>query len=619
MTNADSLARRIAELESEVAELRAERAAAADDGAMLKTLIEELGRRRAVEEQLRQAEEWLTLAQEAGRVAAYTFDFRTGRLDWSPSTMALYGFPQGEQPTLERWLGAIHPDDRPAVQAVAESALQHFGDVDQRFRLLRADGSIHWIQDRGRIHFDDEGRPVRLVGINIDVTELVELERRATEQGERLRLALAAGRNACWDWDVATGQVTWDTQLNALTGVADFGGSFESFWALVHDDDKPRVQAALDRALGTAEDYSVEFRMKRPDGSVRWTFTQAKVVCDEQGRPVRLVGVDSDITESKIAQNALLESRLFLMSVLGASPDCIKVIEADGTLSYMNANGQAVMEIGDFSAVAGRPWVELWPQESAPLVRDALATALGGRRSRFEGPCPTAAGTSKYWDVSVSPIFGEDGSIDRIVSISRDVTDRRHAEEQLRLLNAELHHRIMNLLATVQALSRATLRASSDPHAFDRAFSGRLEALGQTYTLLRAQSDEASLGDLVEAELRPFGDFSDQLRFCGTEILLSSSTAVSIGMILHELATNASKYGALAHDGGTLGVEWRRDGDMVVLRWEERMAPAVKDASKPGGGFGSTLIDRLVRQLRGTIARDWIDRGLTVELRFPNC
>ena len=168
---------------------------------------------------------------------------------------------------LERWLGAIHPEDRPAVQAVADSALQHFADVDQRFRLLRADGSIHWIQDRGRIHFDDDGRPVRLVGINIDVTELVELERRAIEQGERLRLALAAGRNACWDWDLATGAVTWDSQLNALTGVADFGGSFESFWALVHEEDKPRVQAALDRALATAEDYTVDRKSTRLNSS----------------------------------------------------------------------------------------------------------------------------------------------------------------------------------------------------------------------------------------------------------------------------------------------------------------------------------------------------------------
>jgi PAS domain-containing protein len=157
--------------------------------------------------------------------------------------MALYGFEASVQPTMERWLEAIHPDDRPAVRAVAEAALVSHAEVDHRFRIVLPDGSISWIQDRGRILRNHDGSPARLVGINIDVTELVELERRASKDGDRLRLALAAGRNACWDWDLVAGKVTWDDQLAALTGIDTFGGDVESFWSLVHDDDKPNVRA----------------------------------------------------------------------------------------------------------------------------------------------------------------------------------------------------------------------------------------------------------------------------------------------------------------------------------------------------------------------------------------
>jgi two-component sensor histidine kinase len=217
----------------------------------------------------------------------------------------------------------------------------------------------------------------------------------------------------------------------------------------------------------------------------------------------------------------------------------------------------------------------------------------------------------------VSPIIGQEGRVERIVSISREVTDQRHASEQLEILNAELHHRIKNNLATVQALSRATLRGSPDPKTFEKSFSGRLEALGKTYDLLRTGPEAATIRDLVEAELRPFGGESDRLTIDGPEVLLSSSAAVAVGMILHELTTNASKYGALAHPDGQLAVSWRDEVGRVALRWSESMPPTTSIHTR-GGGFGSVLIDRLTRQLGGKVERRWEPQGLTLELLIPD-
>ncbi|WP_300973365.1 PAS domain-containing protein [Sphingomonas sp. LHG3406-1] len=615
MSSADHASQRLAALETEIEQLLGEPLRGTAEGGVLKLLLADISRRLAVEGQLRQAQEWLHLAQETGRVAAYTFDFATGKLEWSSSTMALYGFQPGVEPTIERWLAAIHPEDRAAVQAVADAALQRHAEVDHRFRILASDGQVNWIQDRGRVILDDQGRPLRLVGINIDVTELVELEHRASETGARLRLALAAGHNACWDWDLTTGKVTWDEELGKLTRIKDFGGNFESFWALVHEEDKPVVSAALERSLATGDDYRAEFRMVRPDRSVRWTFTQARVVQDEAGRPVRLVGIDSDITDQKTAQAELHESRRFLESVLSASPDCVKVVERNGSVSYMNSNGQRAMEIADFGLVAGRQWVDLWPSESRSLIEQAIDTALSGQQTRFEAECPTALGTLKWWDVSVAPIVGGNGQVERIVAISRDVSDRRCAEEQLKTLNAELHHRVKNNLATVQALARSTLRSSSDPKTFERAFSGRIEALGKTYDILRDGSEGASLGELVESELKPFGGASDRIGMSGSDVNLSPTASVAVGMILHELATNASKYGAFAHADGRLDVRWDEVDGTTTLEWVEDV-PSPLGRTESGGGFGSVLIDRLARQIGGTVIRRWEERGLAFELVF---
>ena len=476
------------------------------------------------------------------------------------------------------------------------------------------------MEDRGRLLLDDAGQPERLVGINIDVTELIELQRRTAENEERLRLALEAEKQACWDWNIATGQVTWDENLGRNAGLeAGFGGSFEAFWALVYDEDKDQVRSALDAALAGESDYAVEFRMQRPDGSLRWTATRAVVVRDADGRPLRMVGVDADITQRKRTEAALLQQERFLQSVLDASADCIKVIESDGALAYMNLNGQCAMEITDFSQVAGRRWDELWPEDGAPLVRRAMDLARAGESTRFEAFCPTSAGTPKWWEVSVAPIFSEGSGVARIASISRDVTARREAEERLRLLNAELHHRVKNTMAMVQPIARATLRSARTPESFEQSFSARIEALAKTYSLLRAESDSAMVGDLIRTELEPFSRAAHLIEMDGPEVLLPAAAAVSFGMIMHELATNAAKYGSLSRKDGAIRVAWQvtetKASRTLATEWVETDGPQVQAPAQTG--FGSKLIGRLVGQLNGRIDRRWDETGLTVTLTIP--
>lgn len=613
------LAARVRELEAQLHELRSG-GAAPGEGPMLKALLDDIARRRHVEGQLNQAYEWLHLAQEAGKVAAYTVDLVAGSVEWSPSTAALYGFAADVEATIERWLSVIHPADREQVNAVVAAALEQGVDVDQRFRIVRPDGRTLWIQDRGRIILCPEGRPTRLVGINVDVSELVELEQRTLVSEERLRLAMKAEQIACWDWDPVSGSVFWDDNLKRQRGFApDFAGSFEAFWELIHDADKPLVRQVLDDALAGVRDYELEFRMRRADGSLRWCHTRAVVVRNALGEPIRVVGVDADITERKAREAALRENDRFLQSVLDASTDCIKVIELDGTLSYMNRNGQCIMEVSDVSRLLGQPWANLWPAEGAARVREAKDKAAAGEASRFEAFCPTAKGTPKWWDVSVSPIRDEAGEPCRIVSISRDITDQRIAAEQLELFNAELHHRIKNTLATVQAMARASLRSAPDFTAFEREFSQRLTALAATYGLLSTSSAAASLHQLIRNELVPYDTDVQQVRVEGPELVLPAAQAVAMGMMLHELTTNACKYGCLCAPGGELDVRWRVEQaagtPLLLLDWTERHERpfTVPEHS----GFGSKLIDRLMRQHGGSADRDWSSGGLRLRLALP--
>ena len=132
------------------------------------------------------------------------------------------------------------------------------------------------------------------------------------------------------------------------------------------------------------------------------------------------------------------QSAAVLVSVLGASPDCIKLIEPDGALSFMNENGQKLMEVDDFAGLFGAQWSSLWPVDTQGMVDRAVKGALAGEAQRFEARCPTAKGSERWWDVSVAPITNAEGDGIRLISISREITHRIRREEALREREAEL-------------------------------------------------------------------------------------------------------------------------------------------------------------------------------------
>lgn len=326
----------------------------------------------------------------------------------------------------------------------------------------------------------------------------------------------------------------------------------------------------------------------------------------------------------------------FIGAVLDASPDCIKYVELDGSLSLMNANGMCAMEIDDFDVVKGRHWADLWPEESAGLVRDAVGEAAAGRSSRFEAFCPTAKGQPRWWDISVAPVFGAEREAIGIVSISRDISrtiaDRRaldEAKEQAEIALREVNHRVKNLFSLVPAIVQLSARAADDIPSLASGISNRVAALARSHTLtLNAFSQEkgASLDALIHAVLEPFAERADAFTLIGPTLRLASREANAMSLALHELATNAVKYGALAERNGRVSISWKvetsdADGSetgtrRLVFRWCEAGGPAIT-APPTRSGFGTQLIDRLIRLQEGVIERDWKKSGLDVTIALP--
>jgi len=230
------------------------------------------------------------------------------------------------------------------------------------------------------------------------------------------------------------------------------------FVARLHPDDRDRVLANINHAIATGEDYDIEFRVVYPNGTIRWALTQGKVFYDQNGQPMRMAGLDLDITERKRIAEALRQSEEFKNRMLDSSPDCIKVLNLDGQLLYMNTGGLCLLEIDDIAPYLNAEWLCFWDGDYRQQAEQAFAAAASGEVYLFRGYCPTAKGTPKWWEVIVSPILDASGLVERVLAISRDITDRQQAEierdrlfeqEQAARTEAERANRIKDEFLTV--------------------------------------------------------------------------------------------------------------------------------------------------------------------------
>lgn len=308
--------------------------------------------------------------------------------------------------------------------------------------------------------------------------------------------------------------------------------------------------------------------------------------------------VEDQFAEFDRVSASLIRSGELLRRVLAGSGDCIKILDLDARLQFMSSGGRAVMEVDDFAPLAGCPWLEFWTGEYGPAARRAVAEAAAGRRGRFQGPCATAKGTPKWWDVQVLPLVGPDGKPEQLLSISTDITAQRLAEGHQRVLMQELEHRVKNTLALVQSVANQTFRDAASLDAARRIFTDRLLALGKAHEILtRTSWNSAGIDAIVGSVIAPYLD-AGQRRFqvTGPEVSLAAKPALALTMALHELCTNALKYGALSAEHGRVLIEWkitgRRDDPRLRFVWTERDGPAVQPPQHKG--FGSQLIERLL-------------------------
>lgn len=272
--------------------------------------------------------------------------------------------------------------------------------------------------------------------------------------------------------------------------------------------------------------------------------------------------------------------------------------------------------------ILGQTDQELWPAEGgaiAALKREALSS---GQSKRTEMAFDDAPG--QHWhDLHIEPLRNDSGEIVGLTCASVDVTDRKEGEAHLRLLLRELTHRSKNLLAVIQAMARQTARHAGSTESFLAQFSARLQALAASHDLLVRESwHGASLPELIRSQLAVYLDRDDApVSMEGPDVALKPEAAQSLGLALHELSSNAARFGALSVPDGRVTINWKRSGsggagDTLEFDWQEQSGPKVRARRKQG--FGSMVIERnLARSLDAKVDLTFAPDGLRCHLVIP--
>ena len=313
--------------------------------------------------------------------------------------------------------------------------------------------------------------------------------------------------------------------------------------------------------------------------------------------------------------NSAALSRETLAKAFEQSVDCVKLLSPDGSILWMNPNGQCAMEIDNFNAVRGLQWASLWPAESKETIEQSLAVEGDGEITRFAAFCPTAKGNPRWWDVSVSPVEDELGRHIGFLSVSRDVTAAERAKQAALLANKEIQHRLGNTLAVVSALLIGFARGTPDREIFAKEMQKRLIALNSVQKLFSGDQPSCRVDGLMAALTAPFEGSNTPLTVSiVSSVAIDRGQADAIALVMGELVVNSIKHGALGKSG-TVHIDVSEDQGYLKVLWHETLKELVTARSREGGQ-GLSLIRDIVASREGILETEWQDAGLIVTITF---
>ncbi len=552
-----------------------------------------------------ESEHRLNLATRANGIGVFDCDVQTGRMIWTEQQQRLFGLEAGSfEDHIDGWWRRIHPDDAQATrEALAQAMAQGVETVELAFRAVLPSGDLRELEGAARILYDAAGQPVRVLGVSTDVSP-----RKAAERTLRFQALLLERLTEGVSLATEDGIIRYTNKAESdLFGYApdELVGCHLSVQDASTEEAvmRPSVRAALK----TQGFWRGERRNRRKNGT-EFIAAANLTLIDIEGRS-HILCVQRDITvQKKLEQiERAKDQRLQLAMVASGLGDWSWNALTDSIT--LSSRAASFFGLQPASSITWGDLSRLLIDADRERVQSAMIAALLNDEPfdleyRITRP---DNGQTRWLAQRARAEFSAEGEAIGLSGVVRDVTDERTALERERLLAREVDHRAKNALAVVQSLVRLTPFTTKEEYV--ATVTGRIHAMARVHTLLSRNSwNGATIEQIVREELAPF-ETTGRFDIQGPDVELSLEAAQPLSLLIHELTTNASKYGALSVPTGCVRVGWSMTGDGgVQLTWTESGGPAPPVTGT--SGFGTRLIRGAASQLGGVVEQEWRPSGL---------
>ena len=585
----------------------------------------DIAKSKLAEKTLRDVEDRHRLVLETCHIGTYHGDLKRGEAYWNSVEFELLGLKEGDAPPVpETFYKYVHPDDVASLKATWDAGLED-KEQDTEFRVIRADGEERWMAVRGANYpegQDEQGQlHQRYFGVNFDVTDrkLTELALRDNEA--RLSRILNQSPAGIVQADADGRIVLVNSRWCEMLGYSEAEMLGMNIIDVTHPSSVEPTLEALGRLAKGGPDFQIDKSYRRKDGAMLQVNSNVAALRDAQGNYLGLLAVVVDLSE-RLEADAKLRDGLQSMA-LAAEATGIGFWEWNVHTNVIRWDAQMFQLYGvpptDDGCVSYETWraavlPEEFAEDDAILINTVQTHGQGAREFRIR-----RSDTGEWRTMqSVEAMRANNGAKSEwMVGTNVDITDRKRAEEHEQLLMAEVNHRAKNLLSVVQAVAQQTAK-SGDPLTFAARLSDRIGGLAANQDLLvKNLWQGVGVSELVTSQLSHFKDLIDaRVHLHGPELTVTAAASQTIGMAVHELATNAAKYGALSNANGQVHVEWQLTAgpdSQFLMSWRESDGPQVKPPTRKG--FGQTVIKRLVEtSVDGAVKVDYAEDGFSWHL-----
>jgi PAS domain S-box-containing protein len=608
---------------------------------------------KLTEERLRANEVQLNYAQRLSKVGSWEFHIETDISYWSKENRRILGMPDDAPANLSTFINCVHPKDREKVLESARTVSSTGETEELQYRIIRPDGEVRFLHSVFEALRDDQNKAVRIVGATQDITDQIRAIKLLRESEERLRFAHKAANIGTFDWNIETGVSAWTPELETMHGLPAGGypTTREAWEDLIHPDDRARVVQRVTDSYETGEPVEEEWRVIWPDRSVHWLAGRWQVFKNATGEPLRVTGVNIDITYRKRMEEALRQSEERFSLAIKATNDAIWDIDLENGIVSWNET---------YSVLYGRPpetsdswqwWIDRIHPEDRERTVGGLHAAIGSTASSWtcEYRFQRADGRWAYVYDRAYITRDASGAGRRVIGAMQDLTERKRAEAELReneqqlqslagsLLSAqeeerrrisrELHDDLTQRLAGL-AMELGTL-ATEFPRASQR-LKARLGALQRNvveaaessrhmaYQLHPAELDDLGLATALRTYCEDFGRYGIAVEFASRN--LPESVNREVASCLYRIAQESLRNVAQHANSRRAWVTLEGRSDCILLQVRDDGVGFPVESLRAGGGLGLVSMQERVRHLNGSLAiQSKPEQGtvITVEVPLP--